>query len=335
MSFDTFDYISESYFAVLGLTGAGKSSFLNAISDSESCVVGQVGKACTLNNQLVTFVYNNHRFIALDTPGLDDSDNNEEKINNLKNILTLHPTIKAIIIVKKYNDLRLPMSMQSAISSFMEAFPLKTFWDHVIIVNTWANPHDEAFLDYMEEKDETYLEKILKCDNLIKIMKEKNINIPSKLKEYYVCSKKIKKYSDIAEEFNKIKNDIQSSKFMFKDIYVSEILEKSEESDKNKGFYIVTKYRTITCVDFDGRKSTFEHIIEEKEITPSQCKIIKTEEEFEFCGSDDVQWFDIMSLGIARAVRNTKKYKVYKVYHYKVGDKIIKGPRVFDRIEYY
>ena len=331
----TFDYLHESCFAIIGLTGAGKSSFLNAISDSDSCKVGTQGKSCTQGNQLVTFVYNNHRFNALDTPGLDDSDNNDEKINTLKNILGSHPTIKTLIFIKKYNDLRLPMSMQSALSTFMEAFPLKTFWDHVIIVNTWANPHDETVNDFLNEPHETYLEKILTCDNLKNIMTKKNINVPSKLKEYYVCSKKIKKYSDIAEEFNKIKNDIQSSKFMFKDIYVSEILEKSEESDKNKGFYIVTKYRTITCVDFDGRKSTFEHIIEEKEITPSQCKIIKTEEEFEFCGSDDVQWFDIMSLGIARAVRNTKKYKVYKVYHYKVGDKIIKGPRVFDRIEYY
>ena len=331
MSYD----FNASFFVVLGLTGAGKSFFINAISDTNSCKVAASGKSCTQMNEMVSFVYNNHRYNALDTPGLDDSDNNDEKINTLKNILGSHPTIKTLIFIKKYNDLRLPMSMQSALSTFMEAFPLKTFWDHVIIVNTWANPHDETVNDFLNEPHETYLEKILTCDNLKNIMKEKNINVPSKLKEYYVCSKKIKKYSDIAEEFNKIKNDIQSSKFMFKDIYVSEILEKSKEMEKNKGFYIVTKYRTITCVDFDGRKSTFEHIIEEKEITPSQCKIIKTEEEFEFCGSDDVQWFDIMSLGIARAVRNTKKYKVYKVYHYKVGDKIIKGPRVFDRIEYY
>jgi len=41
------DYINESYFAVLGLTGAGKSSFLNAISDTESCEVGKKGKSFT------------------------------------------------------------------------------------------------------------------------------------------------------------------------------------------------------------------------------------------------------------------------------------------------
>ena len=111
---------------------------------------------------MVTFLFNNHRFNALDTPGLDDSDNNDEKVNTLKNILRKHPRIKKIVIVKKYYDLRLSKSMQNAISTFMEAFPLKTFWDHVIIVNTWANPNDEDFQDYLEEKDETYLEKLLK-----------------------------------------------------------------------------------------------------------------------------------------------------------------------------
>ena len=34
---------------------------------------------------------------------------------------------------------------------------------------------------------------------------------------------------------------------------------------------------------------------------------MKTEKEFEFYGPDDIQLYDVMSLGIARAVRDTKK----------------------------
>ncbi len=90
---------------------------------------------------------------------------------------------------------------------------------------------------------------------------------------------------------------------MFKDVQSREILERSKESEKNKGFYIVTKYRTITCIDFDDRKSIVENIIEEKEISPSEFKILKTEEEFEFYGADDLQWYDVVSLGISRAIR--------------------------------
>lgn len=76
---------------------------------------------------------------------------------------------------------------------------------------------------------------------------------------------------------------------------------------KNNGFYIATKYRKITCSVFDDSKSLAENIIAEKEITQSKCKILKTEKEFEFYGPDDIQWYDIMNLGIARAVRDTKK----------------------------
>lgn len=197
------DYLNESYFAVLGLTGVGKSSFLNAISDSDSCIISNLGKSCTQNNNLVSFVFNNHRFNAIDTPGLDDSDNDDEKVNALKKVLKDHPTIKKIILVKKYNDLRLPGSMQKALKVFMDAFPLKTFWDHVIVVNSWANPHDESFTDYIEEgKHENFFNKIIECNYLLNVMKEKNINRPRELKEYFVCSKKVKKYKELQEIVN-------------------------------------------------------------------------------------------------------------------------------------
>lgn len=329
------DYINESYFAVLGLTGVGKSSFLNAISDSESCEIGNSGKSCTQTNQLVSFVFNNHRFNAIDTPGLDDSDNDDEKVNALKKVLKDHPTIKKIILVKKYNDLRLPESMQKALTVFMDAFPLKTFWDHVIVVNSWANPHDESFSDYIEEgKHENFFNKIMKCDYLLNAMKEKNINKPRELKEYFVCSKKVKKYKELQEIFNTIKGEIKSSPLMFKKVETSCILERSIKSQVNKGFYKITKYRTITCTDFDDKKTQFEEILEEKEVAPTDCKIIKTEEESEYIEKDEVRWYDVATLGIARIIRNTKKYKVYKINYYQVGNKQVKGEKTYDRIEF-
>ena len=81
MSYD-FD---ASFFVILGLTGAGKSFFINAISDTNCCKVAASRKSCTQMNEMVSFVYNNHRYNALDTPGLDDSDNN----NNDEKIMTV------------------------------------------------------------------------------------------------------------------------------------------------------------------------------------------------------------------------------------------------------
>ena len=331
------DYLNESYFAILGLTGSGKSLFLNAISGDKACKVANTGLACTQEPQLVSFVPShipNHRFNAIDTPGLDDTDNNQEKINILKNILASHPTIKKLIIVKKYNDLRLPESMQNAIIAFIEAFPMKNFWDHVIIVNSWANPHDESFTDYMEEGHEKFLNKILGCKKLLEKMKEKDIQRPKDLKEYFVCSKKIEKYKEIKEEFNKIIDDIQHSQLMFKDVKISEIKERSVESQKNKNFYIITKYKTITCIDFDDKKTELEDIIEEKEVAPKDCEIDHVDEEEDFLEKDEVKWYDVVSLGLIRAIRKTKKYQIYKVNCYRVGDKIIRGDKVRSRIEY-
>ena len=48
----------------------------------------------------------------------------------------------------------------------MKAFPLKNFWEHVIVVNMYANPGDESFRDFMEEPHENYIEKILDFKNL-------------------------------------------------------------------------------------------------------------------------------------------------------------------------
>ena len=113
------NYPFESYFVIVGLRGTGKSLFLNAISDSECCQVGSYAEGCTKNNQLVTFVYKSNRFFGIDTPGLDYCmDNYEEKSKFLNHILIEHPKISTIIIIKKYNDLRLPLSMPNTLNIF-------------------------------------------------------------------------------------------------------------------------------------------------------------------------------------------------------------------------
>ena len=42
------------------------------------------GKSKTQKIQLVELLYENNKFCAIDTPGLDDSNNNTEKINQIK-----------------------------------------------------------------------------------------------------------------------------------------------------------------------------------------------------------------------------------------------------------
>ena len=45
--------------------------------------------------------------------------------------------------------------------------------------------------------------------------------------------------------------------------------------------------------------------------------------------------YDIVSFGIARSARNKSKLYIYEIKHYKVGDKIIKGDKEFQRVEFW
>jgi len=168
--------------------------------------------------------------------------------------LIKYPKIKKLLLVKRYSDFRLPQRTQNALKRLMEAFPIKDFWEHVIVVNTFANQHDETFTDYMEGMHEKYVDKILECENLTEFMKSKGIDIPQDIKEYYVDSIKYKKYPEISDTLNKIKEDILLSKPMFKNVEKSPILISAKESEKNKGFYIIKKYIDIIYTDFNEKK---------------------------------------------------------------------------------
>ena len=95
------------------------------------------------------------------------------KKKKLKEILSSFPRIQKIIIVKKFSDVRIDEALQDAIKVFMESFPLKNFWDHVIIVNTWADTESRSFKDFMKKLYQSFRDKINSCENLKKYMKKK------------------------------------------------------------------------------------------------------------------------------------------------------------------
>ena len=330
-----FDYENESFFAVIGITGSGKSEFINALAGEKVCEVSNKAESKTKEIQIVELLYKNNKFNVIDTPGLDDSKNNTKNIELIKNLLDTIPKIKKLLLIKHYNDVRFPESLQNALQVYMKAFPLKNFWEHVIVVNTYANPGDETFRDFMEQPHEKYIEKILNCDNLIEFMKNNSINIPEDIKEYYVDSIKYIKYSEINDTLNKIKEDILLSKPMFKNIEESPILQATRRSEKNNGFYIVKNYINITYTDFDGKKIYKEKIINEEEVVPKDYPIIKVEEKVKFVGLD-LKFSDIflISKPSLLLIRKFITYEYYIINYYKVGDKIIKGDPLYQRTQF-
>ena len=196
--------------------------------------------------------------MGIDTPGLQDTYDNNQKINLIKSLLTKYPFIRTILIVKKYDEVRFLPCFQECLEVFMEAFPLPNFWDHVIIVNTRANPNDGTFQDFLDNKPPSFLENLLICDNLVKLMKEKNISIPKKIQEYYVESKRYKEIPKVLEEFEKIKFDIQNTPMMFKNIFEGKknLIEFKKEDEHFKYYEI---YDELICIDFNDKKHVIKY----------------------------------------------------------------------------
>jgi hypothetical protein len=245
---------NSRYFVVLGISGHGKSSFINAISGTNSCHVSNKGESDTQDFKSVEFVYNKLNYVGIDTPGLEDSHDNNEKINRIKTLLNKYPFVRNIIIIKRYDEVRFLKCFQDSLKVFMETFPLKNFWKHVIIVNTRAIPSDEAFQDFLEEGPPSFLDNLLANENMKKIMKEKNINIPTEIKEFFIDSKKLKKYPDIEKQFDEIKEIVDKSLMMFDKIIPGQ---KNKEvfikEDKNFKYY--EKYDELICIDFNKNKN--------------------------------------------------------------------------------
>lgn len=115
----------------------------------------------------------------------------------------------------------------------MDSFPLENFWDHVIIINTWANPKDESFLDYFKNERQYFIDKINDCQNLKDYMKNKNIRTPKNIKEYFIDLKQYKKNKEMKQILTEIKKDILNHELMFKKVERSQIITKVEKSGKN------------------------------------------------------------------------------------------------------
>jgi hypothetical protein len=319
-------YTNKSYFVVIGITGEGKSLFVNTISGMDNKFqTSSDGNSETQQIQSVEFVFNGTSFVGIDTPGLDDSSHNLEKIQQLKKLIYEYPTIKCLIIVKKYNTFRLSQSLQEAIKVFMDSFPLENFWDHVIIINTWANPNEENFKDYYENDRQFFFDKINKCPNIKDYMDKKGIKTPNNITEYFIDTKQYKKNAKMKEIFNNIKKDISNNELMFKKVERSEILKSVEKSQNNDNKYIVKSYRIIKCTDFNDQTKKITENIDEKEVGLSEANKIKTEIKKKYIKTDHIRWYDVVSLSITWWFRTKYLYEIHEIDVHKIESKEIKG----------
>ena len=176
---DSIDYSQPIVSILMGKTGHGKSTFSNLLSNSQDFVVGDTTKSCTKEIKLKCF-YNQENQVKvsiIDTPGLSDSDGDDNKIiDDMKNFLLKSDIsrINAILIVISIQETRMDQSLKNLLEEICKIFPLKNFWEHVIIIWTHYSGSENK-KRRLEQKAQNFSEEF---NELTKdINKRHNLNI--------------------------------------------------------------------------------------------------------------------------------------------------------------
>ena len=92
------DEIKDKVAIALGITGVGKSSFINSITKKKKCKVGNTSDACTQEVLQVDVSNEGYNFYFVDTPGLDDGKGDDKNIAQLDNLKSKYPRINVFLI---------------------------------------------------------------------------------------------------------------------------------------------------------------------------------------------------------------------------------------------
>lgn len=258
------DDIRDKTSILLGLTGVGKSSFINAITGKKNCKTGSNGKSCTQQINQVDIINKGYNYYFVDTPGLDDGEGDKNNINQLDSLKKKYPRINALFICLKFDDIRLSKSLKTALIKFMEIFPTSNFWKHVIILRTFSIRH-KKFEKMKNEIDGKFLESIKEDKDLKKFMSTIGIDMPSNLKEFYVDSDPEDLDEETSEEFQNIFDTIRDIYPLYKEVK-EEIYEVvNEEKDEDTSFIHIKTYKRILFKDFDGKEhEAIQTILDER-----------------------------------------------------------------------
>lgn len=301
----------------LGKTGVGKSSFINAITGKQDCTVSSEGKACTTIYNIIETERIGQKLVFIDTPGLMDAKGDGNNIKTITDAIAAYPGFRCLLILMKFQDKRLDISIVKTLEKYMDIFPLQNFWDHVIIIRTHAKKDDDDFEDDVKEVKGS----IVKCLNepdfkeFKKFMENKKIALPYSIQEFYVdCNNKKfeRTLSKNKTEFDDLCRAIKNCSPLFKEIKKNDY----EEVEKSGSFEIKRYKRKLTFIPYEGNQFTGEPILlKEEELSKFPIVERKTRHEY----------------GSVRSNCTKKEIfrKTYETCIYNVEGKIVTGKECF------
>ena len=200
-----------NYILVLGQVGAGKTTFVNTIIKSNIFKIDDGPYGCTKKCQIGRLTFENKHYSFIDTPGLDD-DESEIEINKA---IYETPNIKCIILLLGLYQTRISISIVKLLQKLIKRFPIKNFWEHIIVVRNRVDEFVRRFEeDEIEKKKNILFNYVLDEESMINYMKNYGIAIPNTINEYYFGKSNkreiVEDYKYNSKEFLKILNEINN-----------------------------------------------------------------------------------------------------------------------------
>ena len=168
----------ENGFVISGKTGAGKTTLLNAIFGKEVGRAERSLKSVTQHSTVYYYKLENGKCITLvDTPGLSDANKIENKeIDNIhldgitKVISEQNIHIKGILFLVNFQNERFDADEQEALLKYNEVFPLKKFWQNLIVIFThhFADPDGDDEEEMKSNRDKSNGEIFCKIMDKVK-----------------------------------------------------------------------------------------------------------------------------------------------------------------------
>ena len=172
---------NQKYILVIGMTGVGKSSFVNFITGKDNaCKVSNSSKQFTAKYKMVDCIHacgsSYKTLYFIDTPGFDDPKGDKKNIEEILKFRNAFPKINAIIYCQKLDDHRFQTA--KILFKLMKDLYLNMF-KNLIIVRTKSS---RTSCDFEGDKEASL--------EFIKTLKEESkIDVQLAIRQYYIDSK--------------------------------------------------------------------------------------------------------------------------------------------------
>ncbi|KAI6017158.1 P-loop containing nucleoside triphosphate hydrolase protein, partial [Pisolithus marmoratus] len=155
-------------YSVMGVTGSGKSTFINCASESD-LPVGKGLESCTLDAQTSKpFCLNKRMVTLIDTPGFDDTNRKERDVLThisayLANTYEQGVKLTGIIYMHRISDARMTGTSRRNFSLFRELCGKDAFKNILIVTNMWRDDDLVVFNERERElaTDDKYYKPML------------------------------------------------------------------------------------------------------------------------------------------------------------------------------